>query len=123
MEPLGAMILVRATVFEVTSRLGTKIRLSDIQWSHIEVRHKELRGQLDEMKLALIEPDTVYYSAAEETYHYYKKFSRTPVSEKFLLLVSKHQDGEGFIITAFFVARIRRQKKVLVYGSKNRNFI
>jgi hypothetical protein len=116
-------MLATATVFEVTSRLGTKIRLSDMQWSHIEARHRELRGQLDKMKLTLIEPDTVYYSAGEETYHYYKKFSRTPVSEKFLLLVAKHRDGEGFIITAFFVARIRRQEKVLVYGGKNRNFI
>ena len=117
------MMLVRAAVFEVVSRLGTKIRLSDIQWSHIEVRHEELRRQLDKMKLALIEPDTVYYSAGEKTYHYYKKFSSTPVSAKYLLLVAKHRDGEGFIITAFFVARIRRQEKVLVYGSKNRNLI
>ena len=116
-------MLDRATVFEVTSRLGTKIRLSDIQWSHIELRHKELRRQLDKMKLTLIEPDTVYYSAGEETYHYYKKFSSTPVSEKYLLLVAKHQDGEGFIITAFFAARVRRQGKVLVYGGKNRNLI
>jgi hypothetical protein len=89
-------MLARATVFEVTSRLGKKIRLSDTQWSHIEARHRELRGQLDKMKLALIEPDTVYYSVGEETYHYYKKFRSTPVSEKFLLLVAKHRDGEGF---------------------------
>ena len=75
------------------------------------------------MKLTLTEPDTVYHSVGEDTYHYYKKFSSTPVSEKYLLLVAKHHDGEGFIITAFFVAGIRRQDKVLVYGSKNRNFI
>lgn len=116
-------MLAGANVFEVTSRLGKKIRLSDIQWSHIEARHKEMRGQLDKIKLTLVEPDTVYYSASEETHHYYKKFSSTPVSEKFLLLVARHQDGEGFIITAFFVARIRRQGKVLVYGSENRNLV
>jgi hypothetical protein len=75
------------------------------------------------MKLTLVHPDVVYYSTAEETHHYYKKFAKTPVTEKYLLLVAKHQDGEGFIITAFFVARIRRQEKVLVYGSKNRNLI
>jgi len=90
---------------------------------HIEARHKELRGQLDKMKLTLVEPDAVYHSVLEETYHYYKKFSSTPISEKFLLLVAKHEDGEGFIITAFFVATVRTREKVLVYGSKNRNLI
>ncbi len=116
-------MLVEATIFEVTSRLGTKIRLSETQRGHIEARHKELRGQLDKMKLTLVEPDAVYHSVPEATYHYYKKFSSTPVSEKFLLLVAKHEDGEGFIITAFFVATIRTREKVLVYGSKNRNLI
>jgi len=82
-----------------------------------------MKGQFDKMKLTLTEPDSIYYSPREETYHYDKKFRRTPVSEKYLLLVAKHQDGEGFIITAFFVAKIRRQEKTLVYATKNRNLV
>ena len=120
---LKAKILARAAVFEVMSRLGTKIHLSNIQWSHIEARHKELRGQLDKMKLTLTEPDAVYRSVGEETHHYYKKFSSTPVSEKYMLLVTKHREGEGFIITAFFVAKIRKREKVQVYGSKNSDLV
>jgi len=115
--------LASDVVFDVKSRLDRKVRLTDIQWSHIETRHKELRGQLNKMKQTLIDPDIVYHSAAEETHQYYRKFTKTPVTEKYLLLVVKHQDGEGFIITAFFVGRIRRREKVLVYGSENSHLV
>lgn len=67
------------------------------------------------MKLTLIEPDTVYYSPSEQTHHYYRKFRRTPVSEKYLLLVVKHRNEEGFIITAFFARKIKTLGKVLIF--------
>ena len=82
-----------------------------------------MRGQLDKMKLTLTEPDFVYHSVGEGAYYYYKRFRKTPVSEKYALLITKHQDDEGFIITAFFVAKIKRQEKGLVYGNKNRNLV
>lgn len=99
------LALVDLAMFEVTSHLGKRVQLTDMQWSHITLRHKELRDQIEKMKLTLMRPDNIYYSPSEETYHYCKRFSATPVSEKYLLLVVKHRDDEGFIITAFFAAR------------------
>lgn len=105
-------------VFEIESKLKKGIRLTDEQWKHIRRRHKEMDSQLNEMKLALVDPDSIYYSPKEENYHYYKFFKQTPVTEKFLLLVIKHLDEEGYIITAFFLSKIKTKEKVLIWQEK-----
>lgn len=102
-------------VFEVVSKLGKRVRLTEVQWAHMKTRHPELLGQLENMKATLADPDFVYHSTKEENHQYYKKFKKTPVTEKFLLLIVKHLNKEGFIITGFFVSLARRKDKVLVY--------
>lgn len=106
-------------IFELISRLDKKIRLTEIQWAHIESKHKELRNQIQKMIVTLENPDLVYYSPVEENYHYYKYFKETPVMEKYLLLIVKHLNDEGFIITAFFVTKIRKEGKEVIYGEEN----
>lgn len=73
------------------------------------------------MKATLVDPDFVYHSPREDNHRYHKNFKKTPVTEKFLLLIAKHIDEEGFVITGFFVSRIRRKDKVLVYEKKDIN--
>ena len=109
-------------IFETLSKLGKQIRLTDAQWEHIRRNHRELDNQLQKMQQALEHPDLVYYCPAEENYQYYKYFQRTPVTEKYLMLVVKHLNDEGFIITAFFMspAKIRKTGKVVIYGQEDR---
>ncbi len=107
--------MLSRTIFSVVSCLGKMIELTAVQWSHITLRHRELRGQIAKMKLTLVEPDRVYYSSSEGTHYFYRRFARTPVSQKYLLLVVKHRNGQGFIITAFFTRRVRTQGRVRVY--------
>ena len=71
------------------------------------------------IKAALKEPDSIWYSSREENHHFYKRFDATPVSKKYLLLIVKFLNNEGFIVTAFFVSRIRRKDKVLIYGKED----
>ena len=71
------------------------------------------------IKATLKEPDSVWYSSKEENHHFYKWFEATPVSEKYLLVVVKFLNDEGFVVTAFFVSRMRRKDKVLVYGKED----
>jgi len=106
-------------IFEVISKLDKKVRLTEIQWAHIELKHKELRNQIQKMKATLENPDIIYYSQIEENYHYYKYFKETPVTEKYILLIVKHLNDEGFIITAFFVGKIKKEGKVVIYGEEN----
>jgi CHASE2 domain-containing sensor protein len=106
-------------VFEVVSKLGKRIRLTEIQWAHMRSRHPELLDQLENMKATLVDPDFVFHSPKEENHQYHKNFKETPVTEKFLLLIVKHLNEEGFVITGFFVSRIRRKGKVLVYEKED----
>jgi chaperonin cofactor prefoldin len=48
-------------IFEVLSKLNKKIRLTEIQWAHIESKHKELKNQIQKMIATLENPDFVYY--------------------------------------------------------------
>lgn len=108
-------------VFEVISKTGKKIRLTDVQWAHMSSKHPELENQTDKTITALQEPDYVYHSPNENNFHYLKFFKQTPITEKYLLLIIKHLNGEGFIITGFFVSKIKTKNKVLVYGKENLN--
>jgi len=106
-------------VFEVISKIGKKIRLTEVQWAHMSSKHPELVNQIDKMIATLQKPDYVYHSPEEENFHYLKFFRQTPITEKYLLLIIKHLNGEGFIITGFFVSKIRTKNKVLIWKRKS----
>lgn len=110
------IVVSALVVFEVTSKLGKRVRLTEVQNLHITSRHRELGNQTGKMRITLEEPDSVWYSTAEDVHHFYKWFTQTPISEKYLLVIVKHLDDEGFIVTSFFVSKIRKRNKVLVYG-------
>jgi hypothetical protein len=105
-------------VFEVTCKLGKRLRLTEVQWAHAAARHPELQGQLPKLTATLEEPDFVLHSLEEDSHQYYRRFKETPVTEKYPLVVAKHGDGEGFVITAFFVAKVRWAGKELAYGQE-----
>lgn len=102
-------------IFEIQSPLNKKLRLTKIQWEHITLKHKELKNQQSKLIDALQDPDFVLYSQNDDNYQYHKWFSKTPVSEKHLLVVVKHLNGEGFVITAFFLSKVKSNDKVKVY--------
>lgn len=95
--------------------MGKEVRLTDVQWAHIKARHKELRGQISKMRLALMDPDSIWLSPRDDVHHFCRKFTKAPVSEKYLLL------DEGFVVTGFFVSRIRKRGRVLVYEEEDIN--
>ena len=102
-------------VFTVTSKQGKRIRLTEGQWTHILQRRPVMTGQIEKMRLSVEDPYLIQYVPEDDVYYYYKRFPDTPVSKKDLLLVVKHLNEEGFVITAFFVRRKRKKGKVTVY--------
>ena len=103
-------------VFELRSKLGKRVRLTQVQWKHITTRHRELRRQRARIRRTLQDPDFVLYSHSDDNYQYYKFFPKTPVTEKHLLVVVRHLNDEGFVLTAFFLRKIRERAKVKVYA-------
>lgn len=106
----------RMAVLEVRSKLGKRIRLTQKQWAHIREEHAELDNQQAAIGEALEQPDFVCYNMQEGGYEYYKHYRETPVMEKYLKVVTRHLNDEGFVITAFYLSRIQKRGRRSVYG-------
>lgn len=87
---------------------GRRIRLTDTQRLHVAYFHPEVLVDEDKIELAVTEPELVAKGATEDTRVCYRFFIDTPVSGKYLAVVVKLQDGEGFIVTAYFTDRVKR---------------
>ena len=99
---------------EYLSHDGKRIRLTATQKSHIVFFHPEIFQQKDEDRfgITLREPDMIVNGATIDTRISYKFFNVTPVTSKFLAVVVKTLDGEGFIITAYFTDDVKRSKVI-----------
>jgi len=99
-----------SVLFEVKSYDGRRIRLTEVQWLHIVFFHPEVEGEQNRIKSVLKKPEVVVEGATSDTKVCYKMFRATPVSRKYLAVVIKVLDREGFIMTSYFTERIRRGK-------------
>ena len=106
-------------LIKVTSVLSKRIRLTYTQWKHITEKHREVDSQLKLIQETLVDPEFVLYSPSEENFQYYRFQKDSPVTDKYLLVVVKHLNQEGFIITAFFVRKVKLREKEVVYGEEN----
>ena len=86
----------------VVSVSGVPIRLTPERWNHITLRHTEMRDQEEKILQTITEPD--YVQAGDgETLIAIKRFSETPLTEKFCSVVYKELTPyDGFVITAYF---------------------
>ena len=101
---------VMSNVFEVVAYDGTRIRLTEAQWLHMVFFHPEMEGEQEKMKEVLRSPEVVVQGATVDTRVCYKFYPSTPVASKYLAVVIKVLNGEGFIITGYFTERVRRGK-------------
>ncbi len=95
-------------VFKVISKVGKVVTLDENRWRHV-LEHPEMRNQLDRIKETVANPDEVRESVHDfSVLLFYKLYTETPVTEKYLLVVVKILDREGFIVTAFFTDRVKK---------------
>ena len=95
-------------VFETVAYDGKIIRLTEVQWLHAVFFHPEIEGEQEKMKEVLKNPEIVVIGATEDTKICYKFYPLTPVAPKYLAIVVKILDREGFIVTSYFTERVRR---------------
>lgn len=90
---------------------GKKIRLTNNQRSHIAFFHPEVLQNGDgKIETTLAQPEIIASGATTDTRISYKFFASTPVTSKYLAVVVKMLNGEGFIITAYFTESVKRRK-------------
>ncbi|MDD5192352.1 MAG: hypothetical protein PHH54_03800 [Candidatus Nanoarchaeia archaeon] len=88
-------------VFEIKDKTGRKIRLSKERWNHIKQRHQNV-ADFEEIELVIKNPlKTV--DDEENIMIYYKYFKNRKEHAKYLKVIVKYLNGEGYVITSYFV--------------------
>jgi len=91
-----------------TSKFGKSVRLTEKVWSgKILQEHPEfslLPGYLDELRKTIEEPEYVVEGWQQESLAL-RWCETAPKSPKYLCVVYREYNNEGFVITAFFISR------------------
>jgi hypothetical protein len=103
--------MVEAVVFTARSKSKKKIRLFKTVWFGKILRdHPELKAReeyVDEVKRAIEDPDYIVSGWFGECLAL--RFCEVaPRSPKYLCVVYREVDGEGFVITTFFISRLHK---------------
>ena len=95
-------------IFQITDKSGRKIHLSKERWKHINQEHPELSDYLEEIKEKLKNPTKVKeFDYDNDVRYFYKYYKNRESAAKYLLVIVKYLNGNGFIITAYFVRNIK----------------
>jgi len=92
---------------------GIPIRLTQERLSHIYQGHPEMEGCEDLIVETLSEPEKIL-EGDNGALMAVRKYEKTPVSEnKYLVVVYKELEDDGFVITAYFTRRLPKWRKTL----------
>ncbi len=93
-----------------TSKSGKFIRLTEERWNHIVEEHGELVEWHEDVMHTIAEPSYIFEGGAGEFLA-----AREVITGKFLIVVYRESDEDGFVITAFLtrkVGRLLRRKQL-----------
>lgn len=95
-----------ARVLEVKDKNGKLIYLTDERYKHI-LKHPEMHNSLQLIEQTVKNPDKmVQYLIDSGIRFYYTHHKNRKSKARYLRVVVKYLNGEGFIITAYFVVDI-----------------
>lgn len=94
----------------VVSKNGVPIRLTDERWVHIIEEHNELAGRRQEVLETITDPAQIFSGSYGELLAV-----REIESGKYLVVVYRELQYDGFVITAFLTRRIQsiRRRQIL----------
>ncbi len=101
---------ILSVVWERVSYDGKRIKLTNIQRRHISFFHPEVLASENMLMATLAKPDLVTQGGGPNTRVLYRFYENTPVDSKYLAVVVKELDEEGFIVTSYFTDRVRRAR-------------
>lgn len=95
-------------VFHVSTIKEKRIRLPKERFSHIRSRHPEVYKQKEKMKRTIARPEFVRKSRYDEkVWLFYRFYTDTPVTEKYLTVVAKILNTMGFVLTSYFTDEMK----------------
>lgn len=64
---------------------------------------------MDRLGEVLVGPEPIVRSRTDSSVQlYYRLYKRTPVTTKFLWVIVKNRDADGFVITAYYTDTIKK---------------
>lgn len=88
-------------IFEIIDKTERKIRLTSRQWRHIQQDHPNTVF-VEDIKESLKSPIRIIQKKINTAFYYlYFKHRKEPA--KYLKTIVKYLNGEGFVITSYFV--------------------
>jgi len=97
-----------SNVFEITDKIGRKIRLTDMQWKHISRKHPAVCQYFEEIKKTLENPDSITDTSPDENIKYYYKYYKYLKSPyKYIMVIVKYLNNHGFVISSYFEKTIK----------------
>ena len=94
-------------IFTVKDKTGRVIYLTRERYKHI-LKHPDMQNKLENLKETITNAQTIVEYELEPDVKYYYRFYKHIESEaKYLRVVVKYLNGECYIITAYFVERIK----------------
>lgn len=95
--------------FEVRSNLNKLIRITKSHWDLITlVKHPIIRGKESLVKKCLQDPEEIRLSQDNKSvYLYYRQWEK-----HYLCVVTKHLNGDGYIITIYVTDKIKEGEEV-----------
>lgn len=98
----------------VTSPHGISIRLTGERWSHITEEHSELAGMRFDILETAAQPENIYRAGSGELFAV-----REIEAGKFLVVVYRETELDGFIITAFLTRRVKSlERRELIWSAQ-----
>lgn len=95
-------------LFEVLDKNHGILRMTDYNWHHIVKRHPEIASHKDKIIETLEKPDKTTESLDDEDVRYFYKFYKTlPSPYKFMRVIARYLNGDGFIVSSHFVKAIQ----------------
>lgn len=95
-------------IFEVKDKNGKLIRLTDKQHSHMMEGHPYMHKYLEEIKETLQKPDKITsYSFDKNVHYFYKGYKHLDKPNKFILVIAKYLNGEGYVISSYLETKIK----------------
>lgn len=94
-------------IFEITDKSERRVHLTRERWTHIRKKHPEVE-YYEWIEETIKKPDKITQIHIDETIHYfYKYYKNRQPSERFLQVVVKYLNGEGYVMTAQFKPYIK----------------
>ena len=95
-----------AKILEVKDKKGRLVYLTDERYNHIK-KHPETQNSLALIRETVKNPQKITsYTLDANVKYYYKHYKDRKSKAKYLRVIVKYLNGEGFIITAYFVEEI-----------------